>query len=82
MSRKYQPLIDYLNAVPGDEVTLSFEELEALVGPMRPYTRTNSFWANTSKFANRPAWLIQQRTEFESYFQRTAQKVCFRRRKP
>jgi len=34
--RKYQPLADYLAAHPADEVTLTFAQIEAILGAPLP----------------------------------------------
>ena len=49
---KYQPLADYLAAQTGNEVTLTFAEIEALVGAPLPQTAMKTaFWVN-----RRSAW--------------------------
>jgi len=80
--RKYQPLVDYLNAFKGDEVTLSYPELEAMVGPMSPSTRSWTYWSNGPYLNTKPPRWVQAETGFATYFQSTPQKVCFKRRKP
>ena len=35
-NRKYQPLAEYLAAQPGDAVTLSFAQIEAIIGVPLP----------------------------------------------
>jgi len=79
---KYQPLADYLNAFHGREVTLSFAEIEALVGPLPKSAYEGTFWSNGKPLPFRPIRLIQQQTGFASYFQSTALKVRFERTKP
>ena len=46
MPRKYQPLTDYLAGQPGSQVTLTFREIEQLVGalPLGAFART--WWSN------------------------------------
>ncbi len=78
---KYQPLADYLNAVRGEEVTLSFAEIEALVGSLPKSAYEGTFWSNGRPLPFRPIRLIQQQTGFASYFQSTALKVRFKRQK-
>jgi hypothetical protein len=81
-ARKYQPLVDYLNSFRGREVTFSFEELGAMVGPMSHGTRSWSYWTNGPFQATRPSRWIQSESGFDTYFQSTSQKVRFVRRKP
>jgi len=54
--RKYEPLRRYLAEYPGDRVTLTLAEIEAIVGaPLPVSARTRAFWANTR--SQRPAQL-------------------------
>ena len=49
MPSRYQPLADYLAALPADtaEVTLTFPEIEALLGASLPRTALQPmFWTN------------------------------------
>ena len=80
--RKYQPLVDFLGTFTGQEVTFSFEELEAMVGPMSHGTRSFTYWSNGPLNGGRPSRWIQAQTGFSTYFQSTSQKVRFVRRKP
>jgi len=80
-TRKYQPLINHLKSAVGDEFTMTIEEVEALVGPMKKYTRTKQFWANTVDYGGRPAWVIQREAGFDTAFQLSPQRVQFKRRK-
>lgn len=81
-ARKYQPVVDYLAAFTGSEVSFSVEEMEALVGPMGPGTRNWSYWSNGTNEPNRPSRWIQAQSGFDTYFQSTTQRICFKRRKP
>ena len=57
---KYQPLADYLAAVPAETVTvtLTLPEVEALLGsPLPPSAGTLSWWANTAGPPHARAWL-------------------------
>ena len=46
--RKYDPLTAYLAALPADEVTLTFAEIEAIVGAALPASaRQSSYWTTT-----------------------------------
>lgn len=80
-TRKYQPLAEFLNAFDGQEITLSFAEIEALVGPLPKSAYEATFWSNGEPLPFRPIRLIQHQTGFASYFQSTALKVRFERRK-
>jgi hypothetical protein len=56
---KYQPLTDYLAALPAATVTLTFPEIEAIIGtPLPMAARQRSYWANSRRgqFAG-PPWL-------------------------
>jgi DNA-binding transcriptional regulator YiaG len=48
---KYTPLMDYLQRTPQDEITLTFDEIETLIGDtLPPSARTQrSWWGNRSK---------------------------------
>jgi hypothetical protein len=47
---KYDPLRDYLADRPGDEVRMTFAEVERLVGPLPDSARVHrAWWANDSK---------------------------------
>jgi hypothetical protein len=57
--RKYDPLIRYLTALPAEAVTLTFAELEAIIGaPLPEAARQRSYWANSRRgqFTG-PPWL-------------------------
>ena len=57
MRGKYAPLAAYLAAQPGDAVTLSFAEIETLIGARLPPTaRRQSWWSNS------PRWFPHART--------------------
>ena len=46
---KYQPLTDYLAALTADEATLTFAEIEAIIGTALPSSAwTSRFWANAA----------------------------------
>jgi hypothetical protein len=52
---KYQPLTDYLAALIAAEVTLTFAEIEAIVGaPLPPTARQSSFWSTTQSLVACP----------------------------
>jgi hypothetical protein len=47
---KYDPLRDYLASRPGDEVRMTFAEVEKLVGPLPDSARNHrAWWANDNK---------------------------------
>ena len=47
--RKYTPLTTYLASLAADEVTLTFAEIEAIIGTTLPSSVSRaSFWANTA----------------------------------
>ena len=55
--RKYDPLTRYLADLTADEVTLTFAEIEAIVGvPLPPSARNPNFWSNAPSgiFRDRP----------------------------
>ena len=52
-SRKYQPLADYLAAHTGDEVTLTFADIERIIdAPLPASAGTRKFWSNTESASN------------------------------
>lgn len=55
--------------------------LEALVGPLPQSAYEGTFWLNGKPLPFRPIRLIQQQTGLATYFQSTALKVRFERRK-
>jgi len=48
---KYQPLFDLLANATGDEITLTYKEVVALIGGPLPESAiiTSSWWTNTTK---------------------------------
>ena len=53
--RKYQPLVDHLAAQPVATVTVSFVEIEGLIGaPLPQLAPTRTWWHNS-----RPHWLLR-----------------------
>ncbi len=45
MPSKYGPLMNYLAAQPGDRVTLTLAEIEAIIGvPLPPRARQRGWW--------------------------------------
>ena len=59
MANRYQPLADYLAALPPrlGSVTLTFAELETLVGELPPSVLTQHWWANTGASPHGRLWL-------------------------
>ena len=54
--RKYDPLTAYLAALAADEVTLTFAEIEAIIGTaLPPSARTSRFWTNVTAGVHRSA---------------------------
>ncbi len=49
MPTKYQPLVDYVAAQRADTVTLSFAEIEALIGAPLPETMQVDTWQWTNR---------------------------------
>ena len=59
-ARKYQPLADYLAALDRDEVTLTFAQMECILGvPMPAAAHTRQFWINNLRSRRHPSreWL-------------------------
>ena len=59
MPSRYQPLADYLAALPADtaEVTLTVPEIEALLGePLPASAGKASWWANTPTVGSTRPW--------------------------
>jgi hypothetical protein len=55
---RYHPLTRYLAGLTADEVTLTFAEIEAIIGaPLPAAARVRSWWANTRAFGQGRAWL-------------------------
>ncbi|MBU0595062.1 hypothetical protein KJ567_00045 [Candidatus Bipolaricaulota bacterium] len=55
---KYDPLLVYLQSIPGDRVTLGFAEIGRLVGGLpRSADQHRAWWANTRSHLNAVAWL-------------------------
>ena len=58
--RKYQALGDYLAALQADEVTLTFPQMERIIGaPMPAAAHTRRFWLNNPRSPGHPSreWL-------------------------
>ncbi len=57
MPTKFQPLADYLAALPDNRATLSFAAVEQIVGlplPMRAYI--TAWWGHGSRYAHVRGW--------------------------
>ncbi len=58
MSTKFQPLTDFLAAKPGGLLTLTFAQIERLVGPLPPSARIHDpYWNETANHSITHAWL-------------------------
>ena len=57
--RKYVPLTRYLAALAVDAVTLTFSEIEAIIGaPLPPSARRSTFWTSRSpRLRAAPPWV-------------------------
>ena len=61
VSAKYRALASYLLASDLDKVTLSYAEIESILGfPLPPtaYKFQKSYWANTMRHSYASAWLL------------------------
>jgi hypothetical protein len=85
MSTKYQPLAEYLVSLDEDEIQLSFDDVEQVLGSKLPDVASNSnaFWAN-SKTDDSHIWShLWQAAGWETFnVNLTAKKLGFRRSKP
>lgn len=63
---RYDPLFGYLCRSPDDSVTMTFDEIEALVGPLPlSATKYDAWWQNEAANSGHPqaaAWLNAGRT--------------------
>ena len=78
---KYQPLGDYFNALRTDSVTLTFTEIENMLGFELPdYTETHTAWINDPQRPQAKQWLdagfLKDRVDF------TRREVSFFRAQP
>ncbi len=87
MNYKYAPLQEYLERYPKDktEVTLSFRELEDLLGSSLPTSAANyqAWWGNQTDVSNRPqakAWMNARFVVDAVHQGRSSGWVSFRRR--
>ena len=56
MPAKYAPLARYLVAQPGDRVTLTLAQIEAIIdAPLPPRAQQASFWTST-RWGDGPTW--------------------------
>jgi hypothetical protein len=66
MSGKYDPLLRYLEAQPADEaVSLTFDEIGALVGRLPLSSATAMWWSNTAGHSQALAWIRAGRRVIE-----------------
>ena len=78
--RKYDPLAAYLAALPADEVTLTFAEIEAIVGAPLPATaRLSSFWSTTPRLLVARPWLRAGWRVARAHLRSESPAVTFRR---
>jgi hypothetical protein len=60
-SLRYDPLSDYLKALPDTEITLSFGQIESIIGRPLPPSSSNDnwrqWWANAARHSQAEAWL-------------------------
>ena len=55
---KYYPLQQYLTAQAGDQLGMSFADIEAIIGaPLPPSTWRGTWWANHAGYPQAQAWL-------------------------
>lgn len=73
---KYDPLGHRLEAVSGDELILTLDELASLVGPLPAEASRNQFWANVVDHhdARRRQWLDRG---FKAFYKRSERTVRF-----
>ncbi len=77
MATKYQPLVDHVAAQTKDTVTLSFTEIEALVGALLPETmQIDTGWWNGVSHAYVRAW---QAAGWTATLDRRNRRVLFTR---
>ena len=58
--RKYQPLADYLAAQTGEEVTLTFADIERIIGaPLPASAYMRRFWVNIAHRTKHPSYVWQ-----------------------
>jgi hypothetical protein len=79
--RKYDPLSAYLRGRPGNRATLSFSDVEAVLGQPLPASayRHRAWWANESKGAHVEAWAWLDAGWKVEDVNLTAQRVTFGR---
>ena len=83
-SRKYHPLAAYLAGLPPETetVTLSFPEIEALIGePLPPTARARPWWSNIRGMTPRP-WFVAGWQVARCELHTPAPAVTFERRPP
>jgi len=82
VGKKYVPLAEHLARVQGDTVTLTFQEIEAILRSNLPATarstHAKAWWANTDTHSQGKAWLaLGWRT---SVIDAEGERIEFRRR--
>lgn len=79
--RDLSALVAYLQAQTLSEFHMTFEEIEALVGPLPPSARKyNQWWENGSSSANRPQRAAMLQTPYDTFYSPAVGKVRFVRR--
>ena len=80
MPSPYQPLGDYLAALPVDtaEVTLTFREVEAILGePLPAAAGKASWWSNAPTAGNGRAWRLAGWRAVQLHLRQTPPTVTF-----
>lgn len=79
--RDLAPLVSHLQAQSASEFCMTFEEIEALVGPLPPSARKyNQWWENGASSANRPQRIAMLQTPYDTFYSPAVGKVRFIRR--
>ncbi len=78
---KYRFLADFLHEHGGDTITLSFEQIESLVGDKLPPSAYNyrAYWSNTDTHTISRAWM--KAGYMTTYVNLLAKKVTFEKRR-
>lgn len=78
---KYRFLADYLHEHGGDTITLTFEQIENLVGDKLPRSAYNyrAYWSNTDTHTISRAWM--RAGYMTTYVNLLAKKVTFEKRR-
>ena len=78
---KYRFLADYLHEHGGDTITMSFDQIEQLVGDKLPRSAYNyrAYWSNTDTHTISRAWM--RAGDMTTYVNLLAKKVTFEKRR-